>query len=316
MSSAEEPLDVVTGAFGFTGRAIAARLLARGRRVRTLTGHPPVDRGRVDVRPYRFDDPRAMAESLRGAHTLYNTYWARFPEHGTPFGAAVENTRRLVEAAGEAGVARVVHLGVANASEDSPFDYYRGKALAERAVTSSGLSHAVIRPILVFGSGDLTFNNIAWLVRRFPLFAVPSGPDARIQPVHVGDVADLAVDAGGREDRVAVDAAGPEVFAFEDLVRTVARILGTRTAVIRVPAGVAMGLSRAVAALVRDEVLTRDELGAIQAGLMVSGGPPTAPTRLSDWLARHADALGRRWRSYRRRYRGRADREGSGTMSP
>src|SRR5438270_13412726 len=78
-------MDAVTGAFSYTGRSITRRLLEAGREVRTLTGHPsrpdPFG-GKVSVVPYAFDDPAALAASLRGAEVLYNTYWVRFPYRG------------------------------------------------------------------------------------------------------------------------------------------------------------------------------------------------------------------------------------------
>ena len=76
-------LDIVTGAFSYSGAAISRELIGRGHQVRTLTGHP--DRApagtAIAVRPLDFADPAGLRESLAGAHTLYNTYWVRFA-HG------------------------------------------------------------------------------------------------------------------------------------------------------------------------------------------------------------------------------------------
>ena len=82
MAMMEPGLDVVTGAFSRTGRFIAERLLAQGRRVRTLTNHPQragAEEIKVDVAPLQFTDRTALVESLRGADVLYNTYWIRLP---------------------------------------------------------------------------------------------------------------------------------------------------------------------------------------------------------------------------------------------
>src|SRR5438445_11752666 len=103
--------DVVTGAFSYSGAAIAGGLLAAGVRVRTLTGHPgraPAG-SQIEVRPLNFDDPAELTRSLRGAHTLYNTYWVRFARGRVDHDAAVSNSRTLFEAAGRAGVERIVH---------------------------------------------------------------------------------------------------------------------------------------------------------------------------------------------------------------
>jgi hypothetical protein len=130
-------VDVVTGAFGYTGRYIAGRLLESGRNVKTLTGHPdrPNPFGdRIDVAPLDFDDRRRLLEQLRGATTLYNTYWVRFPRGDVTFERAVANSESLVRAASEAGVRRIVHVSITNPSKDSPFEYFRGKARVEETI--------------------------------------------------------------------------------------------------------------------------------------------------------------------------------------
>jgi uncharacterized protein YbjT (DUF2867 family) len=294
------PLDVVTGAFSFTGRFITRRLLAEGRQVRTLTGHPgrAHDLGEaVSVAPLAFDDPAALTRSLRGAEVLYNTYWVRFPHRRTTFDQAVANTEVLVRSAKLAGIRRVVHISITNPASDSPFAYFRGKAAAERAVIESGLSHAIIRPTVVFGEGDILINNIAWLARRFPVFAVPGRGDAPVRPIHVDDVARIAVEAGHRSESLTVDAVGPETFTFEELVRLVAGAVGRRTRVVRVPPAVVLGLVRVLGFSVRDVLLTGDELGGLLAGLVSTGGPATGEIRLSQWLEQHADEVGRSYAS-------------------
>jgi NADH dehydrogenase len=217
METAE--LNVVTGAFGYTGGYITRRLLSMGKRVRTLTGHP--DRHnpfgeQVSVAPFDFENPAALIESLRGATTLYNTYWVRFSHGQATFDRAVENTKTLIRAAEEAGVRRLVHISVTNASEESPLPYFRGKGLVEKAFIDSGSSYAIIRPTLVFGAEDILINNIAWLLRRFPVFAVPGSGDYRVQPVSAEDVAEIAVSAAHHDENTVVDAVGPDTYTFDD----------------------------------------------------------------------------------------------------
>ncbi len=293
--------DAVTGAFSYTGRYIARRLLAAGRRVITLTGHPgrpdPFG-GAVPAAALDFHDPAALARSLRSVAVLYNTYWVRFPwpPGGVTYERAVADTKRLLAAAQEAGVRRVVHISIANASPDSPLPYYRGKAELEQALRDSGLGYAILRPTVLFGgeqpAEDVLINNIAWLLRRLPVFAIPGDGLYRIQPVHVDDLAALAVEAGGMAGNVARDAAGPETYRFEELVRLVARQVGSRARFVHLPPRPALLLAQSIGALVGDVLLTADEVRGLMAGLLASREPPAGRTRFSEWLAAHRGLLG------------------------
>ena len=298
-------VDVVTGAFGYTGRFIAERLLAAGHMVRTLTGHPerpnPFGR-RLDVRPYRFDDRAALAASLEGATTLFNTYWVRFPWGAASFEAAVANSRALFAAARAAGVARIVHVSITNPSVDSPFPYFRAKALTERALAESGVPHAVVRPTVVFGRGDVMINNIAWLLRHLPAFAIAGDGGYPVRPVHVADVARLCLTTAAARDDVVVNAVGPETFTFTELVRAVAIAVGSRARLVHVPATLVPAVARALGLVLRDVLLTPQELGALMAGLAATDGPPTGHVALTEWLAAYGSTLGARYASELRRH--------------
>jgi NADH dehydrogenase len=293
-------LNVVTGAFSYTGKYIARRLLSMGKGVITLTGHPnrPNPFGdRVSVAPFHFDNPTELAKSLQGAKTLFNTYWVRFPYGEDSFEKAIRNTKTLIEAAKAAGVRRIVHISVTNASEDSSLSYFRGKGRLENAIVHSGLSYAIIRPTLVFGAEDILINNIAWLLRRFPVFAVPGTGDYRVQPVFVEDVAELAVRAAQQEEDVIVDAAGPETYTFDELVRLIASTIHSRARIIHLRPGLALLVTKAIGGLVRDVVLTREEIDGLIANLLISEGPPTGQALLSDWLRRNGVRVGARYAS-------------------
>jgi NADH dehydrogenase len=292
------PLDVVTGAFSFTGRYIAEELLARERRVRTLTRQPHPSHPlatRIEAAPLAFDD--SLVASLHGTDTLYNTYWVRFERGSVTFAGAVANTARLVEAARRAGVRRVVHVSVANPDHSSPFPYFRGKAQTEDVVRDSGLSYAIVRPTLVFGPDDVLVNNIAWGLRHVPLFLLPGDGQCEVQLVSVRDTASICVDAGVANDDVVLDAAGPSRWTFEDFVRLIARAVGSRAWIRRAPTGIALAASRLAGLAMRDVLLTRDELGALKAGLIVSREEPLGRDRFDLWLAENAWRVGRRYTS-------------------
>jgi NADH dehydrogenase len=295
-----EDLHVVTGAFSFSGRFITQRLLATGARVLTLTGHP--DRShpfgdRVRAAPYRFDDPNGLAKTLRGAAVLYNTYWVRFPHRGLTFDTAIANTRTLIRACREAGVRRIVHLSVTNASEDSPLPYFRGKAVVERAVRESGLSYAILRPALIYGPGDILVNNIAWFLRHSPLFPVMGDGEYRLQCVDAEDLAEIAVGAGAGSANNLFDVVEAGTHTYNGLVGLIASAVGRRARILHAPPGLVSVLLAAANTIVRDVVLTRGEIAGLMANLLVSTEPPSARGRFSDWVARHGATLGRTYAS-------------------
>ena len=293
-------ISVVTGAFGYTGRYIAQRLLDEGATVRTLTRNSAASSpfgDRVERYPLDFDAAGQLTESLRGADTLYNTYWIRFARGDITHDTAVSNSRALLNAAVEAGVRRVVHISITNASEDSPLPYFRGKALVESAVRESGLSYAIVRPTVLFSTEDILINNIAWFLRRFPVFPIGGSGKYPIQPVLVDDVARLAVDAGAGSGDVALDAVGPETFTFEEMVRLLARRVGSRARLMHLPPSMALLAARMAGWLVRDVVLSKDEIDGLMAGRLVSAAPPTTSTRFTEWLQAEGASLGRRYAS-------------------
>jgi len=293
-------IDCVTGAFGFTGRHIAARLRERGIAVRTLTNHPDSARAladAIDPRRYAFDRPEQLAKDLEGVHTVYNTYWVRFERGATRYETAVHNTRVLFAAARAAGVARLVHVSIANADPKSALPYYRAKGALERALAASGLSYAIVRPTVLFGDEAILIHNIAWLLRRLPVFAIAGDGHYRLQPVHVDDLARLCVELSGGSENVELDAAGPEVFRYRELVKRLRAAVGSRARLVSLPASGCLGLARAIGFFVRDVLITRDELLGLQCELLVSHRKPACPTRLSDWMREHRDGLGTRYRS-------------------
>ncbi len=293
-------LDVVTGAFSYSGAAITRQLLDRGHQVRTLTGHP----GRapagtpVEVRPLDFAAAGELRRSLDGAHTFYNTYWVRFAYGQVTHEVAVANSRLLFAAAAAAGVQRIVHVSITNPSPTAADSYFRGKALVEQALAECGVpSHAIARPAILFGRGGVLLNNIAWLLRRLPVFAIGGHGDYRLRPIHVDDLAALCVGLGARSDTVTVDAVGPQSVTFRQLVEEIRAAVGSRSLIVPVPGAAIPVLARALGALLRDTLLTPEEYRSMAAGLADSAGPATGGIGVTDWIREHGDELGRRYAS-------------------
>jgi nucleoside-diphosphate-sugar epimerase len=307
------PIDVVTGAFSYSGRFVAADLLERGRGVRTLTNHPkPRDplAARIPAQPLDFEDDGALVTALTGADTLYNTYWVRAPRVGVPHTIAVENTKRLIEAARRAGIRRIVHTSIANPTA-SQLSYYRGKAELEDTVRSSGLSYAIVRPTLLFGEGDVLINNIAWLLRHLPVFGIPGDGRYRLQPMHVRDHAALMVQTGLQSTDQIVDSAGPDIFTFEELVILLRRAMGLHTVVLHMPPALAMVGATIAGRLTGDMMLTRDELDDLMHDILISYEPARGRTRLTDWLRTKAETVGRQYASEVARHYRRASNPGN-----
>jgi uncharacterized protein YbjT (DUF2867 family) len=286
--------DVVTGAFSYSGRAIATRLLDRGRSVRTLTGHPERagDATPIDVRPLDFADMPALVRDLEGATTLYNTYWVRFAHGRASHAQAVENSRTLFHAARQAGVRRIVHISITNPSIESRYPYFRGKALVERALAETGVPYTILRPAILFGADGVLVNNIAWLLRHVPVFAIGGRGTYRIRPIHVDDLADLCIAAAAPTDDSIIDAVGPDRPTFVELVRSIRTTVGSRARIVHVPGSLLPAISSALDLALRDVLLTRDEYRAMADGLADTDGPATAPTAISDWLADQPSTLG------------------------
>ena len=276
----------VTGAVSYSGKYITKRLLARGEEVITLTGHPnhpdPFN-GKVKAYPLDFDET-GMARCLKGVDVLVNTYWVRFDRGKNTQPRAVENTRKLVKAARSAGVKRIVHVSIANPSADSHLPYYWGKAANEKTVIESGMSYAILRPTVLAGNEDILINNIAFLLRRFPIFFIPGDGSYGIQPVYVEDLADLAVEAVYRSDNYTIDAVGPDVFTFREMVTLIGEKIGAKRPMVSVSPRLALLAAQFLSIFVKDVLLTPEEVDGLMAGLLVSKGPPTGLTSLAHWL--------------------------------
>jgi NADH dehydrogenase len=296
---------VVTGAFSYTGKYITRGLLAKGYKVRTITGHCEANQrnpGIIEVCPYNFDSPAWMEKAFEGAYVFYNTYWVRFPYQGLTYEQAVQNNRILISAAKKAGVPRIVNISITNPSMNSPFPYFRGKAAVDDAIMTSGMSYAIIRPTVIFGKEDILINNIAWLLRKFPLFAVPGKGDYKIQPIFVEDLAHIAVEAGEQDNKQIIDAAGPDIFTFKEMVKLIARKIGRRVLIFPFPPELFILSTKFFNPLLSDVLLTSDEVYGLMANLLFSTQKPLGKTRLGDWLEQNRDTVGKDYASELKRH--------------
>lgn len=290
----------VTGAFGYSGRYIAKRLLEAGHEVITLTNsmHRANPFGeKITAIPFHFEEPRKLRDSLRGVQALVNTYWVRFDHRLFTHEQAVANTRILFAAAREAGVRRIVHVSITNPDDTSDLPYFRGKAQLESSLKGLGVSYCILRPTVLFGKEDVLINNIAWALRHLPVIGVFGSGEYRLQPIYVDDLAQSAaqkVEDGGDE---VIEAIGPETFTYRELVARVGSGLGVKRPIVAVPPGLAYWACRLLGLFVGDVVITREEIRGLMQGRLYVDAPPLGTTRLTEWIDRHRDTLGRRYTS-------------------
>jgi NADH dehydrogenase len=239
-----------------------------------------------------FADPAALERDLSGAHTLYCTYWIRFPHGAATHDAAVANLKALFDAAARAGVQRIVHVSITHADLASKYPYFRGKGRVEEYLAAIGVPYAIARPAILFGGNGVLLNNIAWLLRHLPVFAVGGDGNYRIRPIHVDDLARLCVSLGSGPGNVTVDAVGPESVAFRDMVAAIRTAVGSRSLVMPAPGWLIPPLSSALSVVLRDKLLTSEEYYAMAEGLADSAAPATGEVSVTDWIAKHGDSLG------------------------
>jgi uncharacterized protein YbjT (DUF2867 family) len=288
-------IDVVTGAIGFSGKYITERLLAAGHNVRTLTNSMNRENpfhGRIIAYPYHFNDREKLIESLNGASVLYNNYWVRFNHRNFSYAQAVENSMKLFDAAMQAGIKRIVHISITNSSLNSPFEYFSSKAKLEKAIIESGLSYAILRPAVLFGKEDILINNIAWFLRKFPVFGVFGDGKNRLQPIFVDDLAELAVEQGQRTENVIINAIGPETFTYRELVAEIGKAIGKRRPIISMSPFKGFILGKLVGLFQHDVTITYDEIRGLMADLLYTESPPYGKTKLTEWLHENSAYVG------------------------
>jgi NADH dehydrogenase len=258
------------------------------------------------VAPLAFADPTALARSLSGCDALVNTYWVRFNHRTFSHARAVADTKVLFTAAREAAVRKIVHVSITNPALDSPLEYFRGKAELEETHMGLGVAYAIARPAVLFGDEDILINNMAYLLRRLPVFGIFGDGRYRLRPIHVDDFATCIVGLCDASANTLVEAVGPESFTYGELLRVLAEALGLRRRFLRVPAWLGYAMGTLAGCFLRDRLITWEEIKGLMSERLWVDAPAVGSTRLSEWARAHADTLGRRYASELRRRRDRS----------
>ncbi len=293
-------LHAVTGAFGYSGKYIAQRLLDKGLPVITLTNsiHRENPFGeKIKAYPFNFNTPEKLVQALSNVAVLYNTYWVRFNYKLFAHADAVKNTIALFDAAKAAGVKRLIHISITNPSEDSHLEYFNGKAKLEKYLQESGISYAILRPTVLFGKEDILINNIAWILRKLPAFAVFGDGQYKLQPIYVDDLARIAVEQGEKAENIIINAIGPETFTYKGLVEAIGERIGIKRPILTINPTLGYIMGMIIGKLVGDIMITREEIEGLMEDLLYVNATPTGTTRLTDWIKEHSNTLGKKYTS-------------------
>lgn len=291
----DSEINIVTGAFGFSGKYIARRLLGAGKKIRTLTNSKncPIELvDKIEIYPLNFDNTNKLVESFKGCSVLYNTYWIRFNYKNFNHSIAVENTLKLFNAAKKAGVKRIIHTSITNPSEKSSLSYFSGKAKLENALIESGVSYSILRPAVLFGKEDVLINNIAWMLRIFPVFGVFSDGAYKLQPIYVDDFALIAVEQGEKSENNTINTIGVETFTYKELVTNIGEIIGKKRPILSIPDNIGYLLGQIIGKFVNDVVITREEIQGLKSNLLYVDTEPVGKTKLTEWAKENSSTIG------------------------
>ncbi|NMF98351.1 complex I NDUFA9 subunit family protein [Aromatoleum toluolicum] len=276
---------VLVGGTGFVGRAVANRLSREG-----ITMLVPTRRyihagellvlPTVDVVEADIHDPATLERLFAGADAVVNLVGILHSRPGRPYGpdfarAHVELPRKLVAACRAAGVARLVHISALGAAADGPSEYLRSKAAGEEAIhaASNAPAWTILRPSVIFGREDNFLNMFARLAQLFPVLPL-AGAQARFQPVHVEDVAEVVwrslTEPSARGQTYEV--AGPKVYTLRELVEYVSELSGRPRPVIPLPEGLAL-LQARLMELAPRPLMSRDNVRSMRAANVAGGAP-------------------------------------------
>ncbi len=300
MQKFDGQLITVLGGGGFLGRYVVQRLLARGARVRIAQREPRAATflkplgglGQTQFVAVDVRDPASVARAVQGSDAVINLVGA----FDNMQAVQADGAGHVAAAAKAAGVATLVHVSAIGADRESASAYGRSKGDGEAAVRGAFADAAILRPSIIFGREDQFINRFAAMIRMAPVVPVIA-PNAKFQPVYVGDVADAVVAALGRDAAGKIfEVGGPQVLTMGELLRWIANATGRSPIFLDVPDFVASTLASGFG-WAPGAPITKDQWLMLQHDNVVAGGSPgladlgITPTSLASvadgWLVQY-----------------------------
>jgi NADH dehydrogenase len=279
-------LVTVFGGSGFIGTQVVRALARRGWRVRVAVRNATRgaalrmagDVGQVQVVRCDITDKAAVAQAVQGADAVINLVGILFETGGRKFQTLhVEGATNVAEAAKAAGAKRLTHISALGADANGKADYARTKGQAEAAVRAAFPGAVIIRPSIVFGSGDNFLNRFAAMATWSPVLPLIGGGHTRFQPVHVADVAEAvaAATVSAEAEGQTFELGGPSVWTFEDILKFILRETNRQNILLPLPFPVARligSLAQIPALIGLTPQLTKDQVTLLETDNVVSPG--------------------------------------------
>jgi uncharacterized protein YbjT (DUF2867 family) len=267
----------VFGGTGFVGRRIVRHLSDSAIVVRIASRHPArADGDNVEQIVADAHDERSVEAAVAGADGVVNAI-SLYVEHGgdTFHSVHVEAAARIARVARRAEAKRFVHLSGIGADAASPSSYIRGRGEGEAAVQAAFPGAVVIRPAVMFAADDAFLTTILGLLRTLPAYPLFGNGRTRLQPVYVDDVAAAIAQILRQTQRPypVYELAGPRIYTYEELLRTIARTAGLRPVLVRMPFAFWSAFA-GLAEILPHPPLTRNQVELMQIDTTASNGRP------------------------------------------
>ena len=289
---------VVTGATGFVGRHLVAKLLHDGHAVTALAHRRAIQddfEGRVAIVRGSIDDHEKLVDAFSGADAVWHLVGIISESRTATFeSTVVQGTRNVVEASRKADVKWLGFMSAMGTAAQAPSRYHQTKFAAEQAVAESGIDFVILRPSVIFGPGDGFVSMLVSMLKRTPVVPVIGDGRYRLQPVFIEDlveaagqslVSDLAL--GQR-----IDIGGPEKLEYLQILDIIMKVLGLHRPLVHVPVGLMKLMVSLMEKINIPIPLTSDQLIMMQMGntgdiSQMKKILGISPTGLSDGLKKY-----------------------------